>query len=91
MINEKILLGCEMSLQDLELILTKSCYHRTKMNFLRNNGFKKLSEFSREIGYSKQFISKIINKQTSNTLPFDIDIIFEEKTIWIRMAIVENQ
>lgn len=73
-----------ISLLELERILPNATYKRIVKNIIKENNYMNITNFSRQNGYSKQFISKVINGDIKNTLKFKIEVIKDGITTFVR-------
>lgn len=83
-IIEKDLSKLTVLLSDLEKALPLSTYNRIVKNLMIDNGYSNITKFAKQAGYCKQFISKIINGDVNNTLPFNIEVFKEGRTTWVK-------
>jgi hypothetical protein len=84
MIYETSILDQCISLSELERVLPSSTYNRIVKNFLTDKGYTNITKFARQNGYSKQFISKVINNDVKDTLQFSIEVIKEGRTTFVK-------
>ena len=83
-IIEKDLSKQTVLLSDLEKALPLSTYNRIIKNIMIDNGYCNITKFAKQAGYCKQFISKVINGEVNNTLPFSIEVFKEGRTTWVK-------
>jgi len=80
----------KVSLEDLEVLLPQAVFQRVKKFQLRKEGYKTLTEFSHEIGVSKQMLSKVIKgeRKFKDARNLQIEYLIFDGFIYVRQ--IEN-